>query len=126
MVAVGGGLGSLLRYAVGRWLPTAPGGFPWSTYLLNLAGCLALGLFMVAVTQVWRPGRLLRPLVAVGFLGGLTTLSSFTVELHGLAQAGDWGLAAAYLVATVVGGLVAMWAGGACARLLAAKEVGRS
>lgn len=118
VVAVGGGLGSLLRYAVTRILPHAPATLPWATLAVNVGGSLTLGVFMVLITQVWRPGRYLRPLVAVGFLGGLTTFSTLMVQLRALGLAGAWGAALVYAAASLVGGAVAVWAGVSLTRRL--------
>jgi PII-like signaling protein len=69
-------------------LPTRPGEFPWATFLTNTSGCLALGALMVYVLGVCPPGRYLRPFLGVGFLGGYTTFSTYTVELLDLTRGG--------------------------------------
>jgi fluoride exporter len=117
VVALGGGLGSLGRYGAQQVLPTAGPGFPWSTLVVNLAGSALIGVLMVFVTDVWRPGRYARPFLGIGVLGGLTTYSTMTLDLRTLATARDWLLAGGYLVATVVGGLLAVWVGLAATRL---------
>lgn len=91
----------MLRYGLARALPSAAGDFPVATLVTNLLGSLLLGALVVAVTEVWRPNRLVRPALGTGLLGGFTTFSTFAVEVRGLGLA----VSAAYLAATVVGGL---------------------
>lgn len=126
LVAVGGAVGSVFRYAIGRAVPTSAHGFPWGTFLVNVSGCFLLGLLMVFVSEIWRPGRYLRPFLGVGVLGGYTTFSTVTGEIRGLAGAGAWLLANTYLLDSVVGGLAAVWLGVIVARLLARRPVRRN
>jgi fluoride exporter len=112
VIAVGGGIGSVLRYGLARALPSAAGDFPVATLITNLLGSLLLGALVVAVTEVWRPHRLLRPALGTGLLGGFTTFSAFAVEARGLALP----VAVAHLAATVVGGLALAAAGMAAVR----------
>src|SRR6185295_14847300 len=87
VVAAGGGLGSAARYGLARALPSPATGFPWATFLTNVTGCLLLGVLMVYVLEVWPPRRYVRPFLGVGFLGGYTTFSTYTVELLTLLDA---------------------------------------
>lgn len=118
-IALGGGLGSTARYLIATALPVRPGHFPWSTFLINMAGCFALGVLMVFVLEIWPPHRYARPFLGIGVLGGFTTFSTFAVETRGLVAHGAWGLAAAYALGSLAGGLAAVWCGGALARLIA-------
>lgn len=114
-MAVGGGTGGALRYALSLQAP--PGiGWPWATFAANVSGSFLLGVLMVGVLA--RPGvhRLLRPLLGVGLLGGWTTLSAYVLEAHQLVAAGRAGLAVAYLAATAVVAVAAVAAGAALAR----------
>ena len=104
LVAVGGTAG-----AVGRWALLAastPPQFPWPTLLVNLVGCGLLGILM---------GRRARPsillLVGTGLCGGLTTFSTFAVEVADLLRHDDSVLGLAYLAASVAGGLAAFRGG---------------
>lgn len=117
VVAVGGGIGSLVRYAVTRAFPDSPGAFPWGTFTVNVGGCLLLGAFLVLVLEVWRPGRYLHPMVAVGLIGGMTTFSTFVEQLRELGVAGAWGPAVAYAAASLVCGVAAVQAGATMTRL---------
>jgi CrcB protein len=107
VIALGGGLGSIGRYGISRAWPPQNGQVPWSTLTINLAGSLLLGMLVVAVTEVWRPHRLIRPLLGTGVLGGFTTFSTFAVEARGLRSA----TAGGYVALSVVGGLAAAFAG---------------
>lgn len=99
-VALGGACGGLLRAGLAERWPAA-GGWPWVTFAANLAGA-ALLAWVVAV-QGRRPWA--RPLLGAGLCGGLTTFSTLQVEAIELARDGHAGLAAAYLAASVGGGL---------------------
>ena len=107
----GGALGSLGRYAVGLALPHGAGAFAWSTFLVNVTGSLAMGLLVVWVLSMDEPHPLLRPFLGVGVLGGWTTFSSFTLDAHTMVTTGRPLLAAAYVVASFVVGLVAVGLG---------------
>jgi CrcB protein len=118
VVSLGGGLGSIARYGLARAWTTPPGGVPWATLTTNVTGSLALGLLMVYVNEVWPPSRLRRPFLGVGVLGGFTTFSTYTNETRALLADGHLALAAAYALAGLAAGLVAVWAGAALARRL--------
>ena len=110
-VAAGGVLGSLGRYAVGLALPHVSGAFAWSTFLVNVTGSLAMGVLVVWVLSMARPHPWLRPFLGVGVLGGWTTFSSYALDIHAMMQAGHGLVAAAYLVGSLVIGLVAVGLG---------------
>ncbi|MEU0335889.1 fluoride efflux transporter CrcB [Streptomyces sp. NPDC006193] len=118
VVAAGGALGALARYALTLAWPARPGGFPWATFWTNVSGCAVMGVFMVLVTDVWAAHRLLRPFFGTGVLGGFTTFSTYAVDVRRLAGAGRPGLGSAYLVATLCAALAAVWLGSAAARRL--------
>ncbi|MGW7540345.1 fluoride efflux transporter CrcB [Streptomyces sp. NPDC054770] len=125
VIALGGGLGSVARYGLALAWPTPAGGFPWATFITNISGSFALGLLMVCVLEVWPPNRYVRPFLGVGFLGGYTTFSTYTVELHHLLSLGDWSKADAYALTSLLAGLVAAWLGIAAARRAAGLPVRR-
>jgi CrcB protein len=110
-VAAGGVLGSLGRYGVGLALPHVAGSFAWSTFLVNVTGSLAMGLLVVWVLSMTRPHPWLRPFLGVGVLGGWTTFSSYALDIHAIAQAGHGLVAAAYLLGSLVVGIVAVGLG---------------
>lgn len=108
LVAAGGCAGTLVRAALERAWPAAPGHLPVTTLALNVVGALALGLLLGALGE-GRPR--LRLALGTGVLGGLTTHSTFILESHRLLTLGGDGghpvLGGAYLVGSMVAGLVA-------------------
>ena len=108
LVAAGGCAGTLVRAALERAWPASPGHLPVTTLALNVVGALTLGLLLGALSE-GRPR--LRLALGTGVLGGLTTHSTFILESHRLlTSSGDGGhpvLGAAYLVGSMVAGLVA-------------------
>ncbi|KUN81228.1 fluoride efflux transporter CrcB [Streptomyces griseoruber] len=109
VVAVGGGIGAAARYAATLWWPTATGGFPWTTFWVNVVGCAVIGVFLVLITEVLTVHRLVRPFFGTGVLGGFTTFSTYTVDIQRLVDAGRPGAAFAYLAATLSAALGAVW-----------------
>ena len=110
-VAVGGALGSCIRFAVAKALPQPENGLPWATILVNLAGCLLIGIAVSWSTHKTELSPELRALVITGFLGGLTTFSAFGLESVLLAKDGKLWLTAVYLTLQVGGGLLAVLLG---------------
>jgi CrcB protein len=108
-VALGGGLGATARYAASLLWPAQGGGFPWATFWVNLVGCAVIGVFMVVITDVWAAHRLVRPFFGTGVLGGFTTFSTYAVDIQKLVGAGHPRTALAYLFATLLGALAAVW-----------------
>ena len=118
--AAGGVLGALARWGVGEALPHSPGAWPWATVLVNLTGCLVLGVLLAALFARHPDSRWLRPFLGTGVLGGYTTFSTFAVDAVQLTDAGAAGTAALYVVVSVVGGVLAAAAGVALGRALGA------
>jgi CrcB protein len=108
---VGGALGAVCRWAVDSG-PVESGSFPWPTLLINLAGCLAIGLLPALV--VVRRSAVLEVLVGPGFLGGFTTMSAYADQSRSLVASGHLAAASAYVVVTLVGCLAAVTLARAC------------
>jgi CrcB protein len=121
-VALGGAVGALGRYGVAEALPHRTPGFPWSTFTVNVVGCLLIGLLMWFVLDVWGEHRYLRPFIGVGLLGGFTTFSTYSVDILDLLRAGAWPTAVAYAVTSVLTGLVGVALGFATGRALALRR----
>ena len=102
-VAVGATIGALARWLAGLWLNMVWAGFPLGTLLVNCAGGLLIGAALVWFERV--PNEALRLLWVTGFLGGLTTFSSFSGESLVLLQRGEWALALAHMLAHLFGSL---------------------
>lgn len=111
VVALGGVIGSLGRYAVGALLPHVAGEFPWATLVVNVSGAFAMGLLVAFLVD--RPGihRLARPFLGVGVLGGWTTFSALAVDVVQLGAADEVTLTIAYVGATLLVGTLAIGAG---------------
>ena len=110
-VGAGGAAGSLARHELALAWPVRSGGFPWTTFAVNVSGSLVLGALLALVAERWPPTRYVRPLVGTGACGGYTTWSTFMAETALLVRAGRAGTAAAYMAASVVGGIAACFAG---------------
>jgi len=117
VIACGGIAGTLARYGLQRAWPQAPGGYPWATFTVNVTGCFLIGVLMVLISQVW-PGRpLVRPFLGVGVLGGFTTFSTYALDVQQAVTASAPAIGLLYLAATLVGALLAVWAGTALTTL---------
>ncbi|MFD4293116.1 fluoride efflux transporter FluC [Rhodococcus sp. NPDC058532] len=125
VVAAGGALGALARYALTVAIPPTPGQLPAATAIANVTGCFLIGILMVVVTEVWTGHRLLRPFLGVGVLGGYTTLSTYAVEVRELLAGGHTPLAVTYLAGSVLAALAAVLAGLWIARAVVGARVGK-
>lgn len=114
-IALGGALGALARHGIGQAL-SGPGRFPWATLVVNVGGSFALGLLLILVLERFPPSLYLRPFAATGFLGVYTTYSTFATDAVLLVRDGRAVAAFAYVLASLVLGLTAAWAGMAAAR----------
>jgi CrcB protein len=102
-VALGAMLGALARWRAGVWFNASWQGFPLGTLLVNVVGGLMIGMALEWFGR--QPDELLKLLLVTGFLGGLTTFSSFSGESLSLLQRGHFGLALAHSAAHVLGSL---------------------
>ena len=112
LVGAGGFIGSAARFAsVGLVHRFTGFAFPWGTVVVNLVGCLVIGLLagLTETRQLLTPET--RLLLMVGLLGGFTTFSTFGLELFSLLRDGLTFRAAAYIGIQVAGGLAAVWIG---------------
>jgi fluoride exporter len=117
-ICFAGAAGTGARYLISIWAAQRLGSaFPYGTLLVNLVGCFVITALMHAALALgWPPT--VRAAVTIGFIGGLTTYSSFNYETMRLFEEGAPTAAAANVVLTMVGGLVAGWLG-----LLTAREL---
>jgi fluoride exporter len=107
-------LGGMARYGCSGWVARHWGEtFPFGTLLVNGSGCLLIGLIAgLAATEgrVWM-SALQRDFLMLGFCGGYTTFSSFSLQTLNLAREGDWLRASLNVAGSVMGCLVATWIG---------------
>ncbi len=120
LVGLGGALGAMARYGIGTAVPAPANGFPLATALINIAGSLAMGV-LIGVLAKTTPQyqNEIRLFVAVGIFGGFTTFSSFSLDAITLIERGDFLLATAYIVGSVVLSLTGLYVGLQATRVLA-------
>jgi CrcB protein len=120
-VALGGAIGSVGRYLLAGWVGRQLGAeFPWGTLAVNVIGGLAMGLLIEVTAQSWSVSPAIRAFLAVGVLGGFTTFSAFSLETVALFERGEHAAALAYVAASVVLSVGAVWCGLRLARLVLA------
>jgi CrcB protein len=107
VIALGGFAGGNARYALGLAWPDKPGGFPWTTFGINVSGAFVLALLLVLILEAWEAPTWLRPMVGTGFLGAFTTFSAVAFALDRFAAADQWLLFCAYMGFSVLAGLAA-------------------
>ena len=113
-VSVGAAAGALARWQAGVWFNRSGASLPLGTLLVNCVGGLLIGVALVAFDRA--PNDLLKLLLVTGFLGGLTTFSTFSGESLALLQRGDPAAALVHTLAHVIGALACAAAGAALAR----------
>ncbi|MGM4909782.1 fluoride efflux transporter CrcB [Rhizobium sp. 768_B6_N1_8] len=112
LVAVGGAIGSLLRYYVGLGSLRLMGpGFPWGTLIVNVVGCFIIGVLAEMIMRRFNASVELRLLLITGFLGGFTTFSAFSLDAITLFERGDVFAGGIYITASVGLSMVAVMAG---------------
>lgn len=118
-VALGGACGSVLRFLTSAWVVANwPRHYYMATFAVNLVGCFLIGFlsaFFLSRTDI---PLVIRTGLMAGVLGGLTTFSSFSLEVLRLFEGGQSSLALSYLIGSVVGGVMAAAAGSVLARAL--------
>ena len=117
-VTIGGAVGALSRYGLDRIIEgRSESAFPWSTFAINVSGCLVVGFVIAALVDRHAAPDWLRAALVVGFCGGYTTFSTFAQETLDLVEARAVVLALASVGANVVLGVLAVLAGSRIARL---------
>ena len=120
LVMAGGALGAALRSQLSRMLSVGAGGWPWHSFTANVVGGFPMGMLTGRLAQKGTDGNDLQLLLRVGLLGGFTTFSAFSLEMALMVERGQLALAASYALASVIIALVALFAGMATMRAVAA------
>jgi CrcB protein len=111
-VMAGGALGAAGRHGVNglavQWLGHI---YPWATLFVNIVGSLLMGLVIGALARIEGGHESARLFLCVGILGGFTTFSAFSLEMANMLDRGDMGAALGYALASVIGSVVAVYAG---------------
>jgi CrcB protein len=115
-ICLAGAAGTGARYLIALWAAQRFGSaFPYGTLIVNLGGCFAIAAVMhAALTLSWSPT--VRSAITMGFIGGLTTYSSFNYETTRLLEEGAVASAALNATATIAGAFMAGWLGVMCAK----------
>lgn len=105
----GGAVGALARVWLGLHIVQADGTWPWTIFAINLSGSFALAYFATRLAERLPLSTYRRPLLGTGFCGAYTTFSTLQVEVVTMLEDHRYGLAVAYVAASVAGGLAAVW-----------------
>ncbi|HMK39455.1 MAG TPA: fluoride efflux transporter CrcB [Bacteroidota bacterium] len=112
LIFIGGGLGAVARYLLQGVVYRITGAaFPYGTLVVNVLGCLLIGLLMSSMEERFLASPSLRIFLTIGILGGFTTFSSFSYESMALIREGDFLSGGLNIVASVVTCLGATWLG---------------
>ena len=113
LIAIGGAVGSVLRYLTANAVYNLMGrDFPIGTLIVNIFGCLLMGFLTVFIFErVVNMASDLRALLLIGFLGGYTTFSTFSMETLSLIESGEIFRAILNVLASVIFCLIAVWVG---------------
>ena len=111
LVFIGGGIGSVLRYLLGKYLNNSQTGIPYGTFAANILGSLLIGVILGIALKNNTLSENSTLLLATGFCGGFTTFSTFAYENHVFLKAGDFTSFAIYTIASFVVGFLAVFGG---------------
>lgn len=115
-VFAGGALGTLARVTLETFAASDPGRWPWPTFVANVTGAFLLGYFTTRLLERLPISSYRRPLLGTGLCGGLTTFSTMQVEIVTMVEHRHYGLAAGYLIASLLAGLIAVYTATALVR----------
>jgi CrcB protein len=120
MVAIGGALGSVLRFWVGDYVSNRMGTrFPYGTFIINVTASFLVGLILTLLAERahWSPNW--RYFIPIGFIGGYSTFSTFEYETFRTFQDGEVLMAGLNIVLSVIVGFVSVWLGAITGRTIA-------
>lgn len=106
LIFIGGGLGSVFRFLISKYFEISKGSFPWATLIANFIGCFLIGLLLSwgLKNQNFRSDIFL--FTTIGFCGGLTTFSTFSMENILFLKSGDYFSFIAYSLLSLIGGIL--------------------
>lgn len=110
-VGAGGFVGAALRWIVGLMPVEMKSGFPVKTFAINVIGCFAIGLVTALAAKFFPENTRLTLFLKAGICGGFTTFSSFALETENLIENGSKAAAAAYVAASFICGIIAVFLG---------------
>lgn len=112
VLSIGASLGASARWQLGLWLNTGyPNQIPWGTWAANALGAYLVGVGIAVLQQHPQLDAAWRLLLITGFLGALTTFSSFSIETVSLMLLDKWGLALGNVAVNLLGSLLLTWLG---------------
>ena len=112
IVFIGGGLGTIMRFLIGKLIPYSGKGFPWNTFCANLLGCLLIGLLTGYFMRNSSENQSSLILFAtIGFCGGFTTFSSFANENLSFIRSGDYAILLSYSLLSISTGILMVYLG---------------
>ncbi|MBL6665857.1 MAG: fluoride efflux transporter CrcB [Flavobacteriaceae bacterium] len=112
IVFIGGGLGTVMRFLIGKIIPYSGKGFPWNTFCANLLGCLLIGLLTGYFMRNSSENQSSLILFAtIGFCGGFTTFSSFANENLSFIRSGDYAILLSYSLLSISTGILMVYLG---------------
>ncbi len=111
LVFVGGGFGSVLRYAIGKFLNNLESGVPYGTFVVNVLGSLLIGIILGIAAKNDSLTQNHTLFLATGFCGGFTTFSTFAYENYDFLKSGDFVSLTFYTTVSFVIGILAVFLG---------------
>ncbi len=119
-VALGGSLGAMTRYALSTWMVRK---FPMGTFFVNMAGCFLIGLILALSVKMNWPSPKVRAFLVGGFLGSLTTFSTFAYESIVLSKQESLSMGLLNLASNLFVGLLLVWLGLLLGEAIAASSI---
>jgi CrcB protein len=107
-IFAGGAIGTTVRAGLATWMPSSSTHWPTVTFVVNVVGAFLLGYVATRLQERLPLSSYRRPLLGTGLCGGLTTFSTMQLEIVRMLDSGAYVLAAAYTVASIVAGLLAV------------------
>mgnify|MGYP002777377136 CR=1 FL=1 len=118
-IAAGGAIGSVLRYITSSKIMQVLGsGFPYGTFSVNLIGSFLMGILIGLLAKYFAGNQTIHAFLTVGLLGGFTTFSAFSLDTLVLLQRGDFLIAAAYILSSVILSVAGLWFGLSIMRII--------